>query len=508
MRKIITPFSVGLLVLVVGTSFAVVYAFVNKAGLNDRNSIPVVAIFKDATGLEKKSSVQIAGIRVGEITDIGLYKGSLAQVRLRIRKDVHLHTDAAVTKRSTSLLGDMMLDIYPGSPDAPDMPPGGQITIVHDANNVQEIFDSLQRITHQIEDVTKGLSGTLNGEKGSISTIVESLQKTVTTGGETLTEVLNNMRDLTATLNTSVGEQRQSFQEIIENVRIASGEAARALNRVDQILGANETEVKQNVHSIQEALDKINTTLAGAQQIVDKINNGQGTLGKLINDEQMANKLEQTVDDASDLVSRINRIQLKFAMYANYMFAEGAAQGFLDLKIQTNPDRYYLFQLVSDTRATYNQVYVQYNPPVPGYQTNQVVETASRSLKFSAEFAQAWYQLTLRVGLIQNTIGAGLDYDIYKHDLTVSLDAFDFSDEFQPYPRLRGYLTYRFLRHIQIQGGMDDILNKPAHYNTVAPMSRGATLGGREFFLGAGVYFTDDDLRTMVGLAGTATTVR
>ena len=388
------------------------------------------------------------------------------------------------------------------------MPPGGQITNVRDSNNVQEIFDSLQRITHQIEDVTKGLSGTLNGEKGSISAIVQSLQQTVVNGGATLTEVLNNMRDLTSTMNTSVGEDRQSFQEIVENIRVASGEAARALNKVDAILGANEGEMKQNVHGVQEALDKLNATLAGAQQIVDKINNGNGVLGKLINDEQMGNKLEQTVDDASEVVSRINRIQLKFAMYANYMFAEGAAQGFLDLKIQTNPDRYYLFQIVSDSRATFNQVYTQYSPAVPGYQTDQVVVTASRSLKFSAEFAQSWYQLTLRVGLIQNTIGAGLDYDIYKHDLTVSLDAFDFSDQFQPYPRLRGYLTYRFLRHIQIQGGMDDILNKQAHYNTVAPDSRGATLGGREFFLGGGLFFTDDDLRTMVGLAGSATTVK
>jgi phospholipid/cholesterol/gamma-HCH transport system substrate-binding protein len=101
-----------------------------------------------------------------------------------------------------------------------------------------------------------------------------------------------------------------------------------------------------------------------------------------------------------------------------------------------------------------------------------------------------------------------LDYDIFKHDLTASVDLFDFNDEFQPYPRLRGYLTYRFLRHLMVQAGLDDILNHPATYNTVAPSARGVTLGGREFFIGGGLFFTDDDLRSMVGLAGTATTVR
>ncbi len=508
MNKIITPFRVGLFVLAMGASFVVVYGFVKKGGLNDRNSIPVVAIFKDATGLEKKSSVQIAGIPVGEITDISLYEGQLARVSLRIRKDVHLHTDAAITKRSTSLLGDMMLDVFPGTADAPDMPPGGQVANVYDSNNVQEIFDSLQRITREIEDVTKSLSTTLNGEKGSIAGIVQSLQTTVTQGGQTLNEALDNLRDLTGSLNETVQDQKGSFQEIVANVRVASGEAARALGKVDAILGANETELKSNVHSVQEALDKINATLTSAQAIVDKVNNGQGTLGKLVNDQQMANKLEQTVDDASDVVSRINRIQLKFAMYAQYMFAEGSAKGYFDLKIQTNPDRYYLLELVSDTRGTYSTVYTQYNPAVPGYQTDQLVTTATRSLKFSAEFAQAWYNFTMRVGIIESTIGVGADYDIFKHDLTASLDLFDFNDQFQPYPRLRGYLTYRFLRHIMVQAGLDDMLNHPATYNTVAPSARGATLGGREFFIGGGLFFTDDDLRSLVGLAGTASTVK
>src|SRR5262249_52720885 len=157
-----------------------------------KNSIPVVAIFKDATGLEKKSAVQIAGIPVGEITDITLYNGQLARVALRIRKDVHLHTDAAITKRSMSLLGDMMLDVFPGNSESPDMPPGGQIMHVYDTNNVQEIFDSLQRITKEIEAVTQSLSTTLNGEKGSIAGIVASLQNTVTEGGERLNKALEN----------------------------------------------------------------------------------------------------------------------------------------------------------------------------------------------------------------------------------------------------------------------------------------------------------------------------
>src|SRR5260370_18666864 len=97
------------------------FTFAKKGGFSDREALKVFAYFKDASGLSKKSRVQIAGISVGEIREIALEAGR-AKVSLRVRRDVNLRQDASLTKRSESLLGDYVLDLYPRSDAAPPMP--------------------------------------------------------------------------------------------------------------------------------------------------------------------------------------------------------------------------------------------------------------------------------------------------------------------------------------------------------------------------------------------------
>jgi len=500
MNRFGAPFRVGLFAIALVATFVGIYTYVHKGGLSKRDAIEVFAIFHDASGLEKKSQVQIAGINVGEITKIELANGNLAKLTLRIRRSVHLKTDAALTKRSASLLGDNLLDVYAGSPDAPDMPEGGQIVNVNDRNNMQEIFDSLGHITKDIEGVTKQLSGTLSSEQGSIADIIKSLQTTVDRAGATINDTLDNVHAMSEQMAGLVGNEQDNIKDIVENVKSATAEANSALKIVDQVLGANKGEVQSNVESLRAALDKMNQALENIRQVTDKINNGQGTLGKLVNDDQLYNKVDDTVNDVNDFVARLLKIQTQFQLHADYLFGEAAAKGYLDLKLITRPDRYYLFQVVQDTRGTTNVGFSTCNPCSP-LQTTQVTTSTNVGLKWSAEIAQRWYLATVRLGLIESTAGAGVDLELWKPYLTVTADAFDFADYFQPYPRLRAYLTSRLFNHIELRAGMDDILNRQATPNLVAPQARGYTLGGRELFVGAGLYFTDDDLKAVLGVA-------
>jgi phospholipid/cholesterol/gamma-HCH transport system substrate-binding protein len=500
MKRFGTSFRVGLFVIGLSATFIAIYSYVHKGGLSKRDSIEVSAIFHDASGLEKKSGIMIAGINVGEIERIDLSNGNLAKITLRIKREVHLKTDAALTKRSASLLGDNLLDVYAGSPDAPDMPEGGQIVNVNDHNGMQEIFDSLGRITKDIEGVTKQLSGTLSSEQGSIADIIKSLQTTVDRAGATINDTLDNVHAISEQMAGLVGNEQDNVRDIVENVKGATAEANAALKIVDQVLGANQNQVAGDVATLKAALNKMDQALENIRQVTDKLNNGQGTLGKLVNDDTLYNKVEDTVSDVNDFVARLLKIQTQFQLHGDYLFGEEAAKGYLDLKLITRPDRYYLFQVVQDTRGTTNVGFSTCNP-CSALQTTQVTTTTNVGLKWSAEIAQRWYFATARLGLIESTAGGGLDFDLWNPYLTATADVFDFADYFQPYPRLRAYLTGRLFNHIELRAGMDDILNRPATPNLIAPQARGYTLGGREIFVGAGLYFTDEDLKAVLGVA-------
>ena len=62
---------------------------------------------------------------------------------------------------------------------------------------------------------------------------------------------------------------------------------------------------------------------------------------------------------------------------------------------------------------------------------------------------------------------------------------------------MKVYLDYRFLDHLLITAGADDLWNPPR----VETPDVTRIISGRDFFLGAGLYFTDDDISKLVGLA-------
>src|SRR5262245_15821229 len=98
---------VGLFVLVVAGAAVLIYRFVSRT-TGTAGGYTVFAELRDATGLAPQSRVMMAGIPVGNIQSIRLDRG-LARVDIRMMPDVALHDDAAVGKRSASLLGEYFL---------------------------------------------------------------------------------------------------------------------------------------------------------------------------------------------------------------------------------------------------------------------------------------------------------------------------------------------------------------------------------------------------------------
>ena len=509
MKKLFTPFKVGLFVLAAVGAFVGFYSFVHKGGLSKAESVDVFAIFHDASGLEKKTRILIAGIGVGEVREISLYQGQYAKIVLRIKKAVHLHVDAAITKRSASILGEYVLDLYPGSESAPDMPDGGQIVHVFDEQGIQQVFQALGKITDDIQAVTKTLKNVMAGDNGSIQGIVanlsqvtSSLDRTVSANGQRIDDTLKNFERLSAQLASLTSTQSGSVREIVENIRVASDEAKQALATLDSILGANKGALASNFEGLKKTLGHLDESLKNIEDITKKVESGDGTLGRLISDPAMADKLDRTIGGASEFVDKLVNIQTEVSLQTDYLFGEAAAKGYLNLKLSPRPDKYYLFQVVDDSRGTPQYAFQQINPPVAGYQAAaQSITTTSRSLKFSAEYAKSYAPATFRLGIIESTAGGGVDLNFWERHVQATADLFDFADYFQPFPRLRTYLTFRFLDHLEIRAGGDDILNPAATRNVVDPLARGYTLGGRELFLGGGLYFNDEDLKAILAAA-------
>lgn len=501
MNTFVTPFRVGLLVLISGAFLFAFISFTTKGGLSDREAITVHAFFRDASGLSAKSRVQIAGIPVGEVFDIQL-EGVRARVILRIRRDVDLRTDASLTKRSESLLGDYLLDLNPGTQQGERMPEGGEIKRVTDAQGMEQLLQSLEGITSDIKKVTTSLAETLGGDQGtqSLKTIVDNLvslstevERTARVNGQRLDGILEDVGGIASDVRGITSRQDENIERIVVNVRDATEDARKLLASLQEMIGSNEGDLKESVSGLKDSLARVNKSLDNIEQITTTVREGRGVAGALLTDERIGQKVSETIDDVADFAQRITRLQTEIGLRTEFLFNQASAKNTISLRLIPKPDKFYLIELVDDPRGTLETEVIQLNPPGSGQQAYQTTRRRTEAMKFTAQAAKRYYFTTLRFGITENTGGVGADFNFFDDQVQLKLDAFNFSVERLRYPRLRATARYTAFNHLAITAGFDDVLNREDR-----DPADNRLLSGRDFFIGAGIYFTDDDLKAIL----------
>jgi phospholipid/cholesterol/gamma-HCH transport system substrate-binding protein len=502
---------VGLLVIVAGVTLFFALSFIKKGGLEEDESVLVHAYFRDASGLGRRSRVQIAGISVGEISDITL-EGTRAKLSLRIQKDIGVRADAALTKRSESLLGDYMLDLAAGSETAALLKDGDEIKRVVDAQGMEQVFNSLNTIAGDIQAVTASLRNVLGGAQGkdSLEAIVQNLVKlteavdlTVRSSSGRLDQILTNVEAVSGDIRKLTSGEQASVENIVENIESVTKDVKQVASTLRRIIGDNEGEVKGGVASVKETLAKLDRVLANIETVTDDIKAGKGAVGALVSDERLGQKISETVEDVADYAGRLTGLELEVGVKADYLVNQSAAKTFLQLRLIPKADKYYLIEAIDDPRGSVETIYLQQNPPNSGAPAVQKQTVTRESLKFSAQFAKRYSFLTLRFGVIESTGGLGADLNVpirffyysrwLEDALVLKVDAFNFSIESLRFPRLRASLRLTPFEHVYVNVGVDDILNSP---NRDALTNR--LISGRDFFVGAGIYFTDADLKSIL----------
>ena len=104
--------------------------------------------------------------------------------------------------------------------------------------------------------------------------------------------------------------------------------------------------------------------------------------------------------------------------------------------------------------------------------------------RFSLQIAKRFGPFTGRFGIKESTGGIGLDIHLLQDRFEIVQDLFGFSEEVQP--RYRVYISYEFIKHLWLLGGVDNVF----------------LASERDYFLGLQLRFDDEDLKTILPFAG------
>ena len=123
---------------------AIGYLCINLGGMDIGSSrYPIYAEFDNIAGLKRGASVEIAGVQIGEVTDITLIDPK-AKITLMINKDIKIKDDDIALIRTKGIIGDRYVKISRGASDV-NIPEAGVLT---ETESVVDFEDIIGKIVH------------------------------------------------------------------------------------------------------------------------------------------------------------------------------------------------------------------------------------------------------------------------------------------------------------------------------------------------------------------------
>jgi phospholipid/cholesterol/gamma-HCH transport system substrate-binding protein len=474
---------VGAMTLVLAIAVLMGYRFIDRSA-GTAGGYRVHAFLPDVTGIAPRSRVLISGIQVGVIDRLSLEKG-MARIDIRMKPEFPLYEDAAIGKRASSLIGESLVVLTPGTEGRTQIPNEGEITHYIDEPTIQSLQGQIAEILKDVKTVTGTLKTTVGSDKGQ----------------EQIATILKNLADVTEQLNGTVKENREGVRQVINNVNSITGDSrpqiAEILRNVKQVTediksltatgdaGGKPGEVRSTMERVGRASANLESALAHADSIAARVDKGEGTLGRLTKDETLINEVEGVVEEVGELVGGIGRVQTVVGLRTDYNFLANTIKSYVELRLQPAEDKYYAIELVNDPRGktSFEQVDVDTtNPNFPPHY-REVRTTTTNAFRFSFQFAKRFGPFTGRFGIKESTGGLGLDLHLLDDRFELRQDLFGFGEELSP--RWRVALAYEFIRKLWLLGGVDDILNGDR----------------RDYFIGLQLRFTDHDLKTILPFA-------
>jgi phospholipid/cholesterol/gamma-HCH transport system substrate-binding protein len=111
-----TQFIVGIFTILGIAALAVLSLSLGKVALLPTPGYTLYANFDNISGLKKSDQVQLAGVQVGKVVEIGL-KNERAQIAMRINEGVQIDSDSIAAIKTSGIIGDKYVSLQLGPSD-------------------------------------------------------------------------------------------------------------------------------------------------------------------------------------------------------------------------------------------------------------------------------------------------------------------------------------------------------------------------------------------------------
>jgi phospholipid/cholesterol/gamma-HCH transport system substrate-binding protein len=246
----------------------------------------IYAGFPEVGGLTEDDPIDVNGVELGRVETVHLNRHNVV-VGMGIGEGVAIPVDSRVSLRSVGIMGERFITIKTGAAGR-NVQPGDTLIGEFDAG-MSEVLGYAGNVLGELNQATQELRSILESIKGDdkLKTSMDNLQ-----------EVSNDLRSLTT-------DSKPRLTTAIRNFERVATHLDSLISRRYAVLDSSLESMGRAGGQFESAINDLSETSAALKEITDRLQSGEGTLGKLLTEEEFLNKLDKTVTNLDDLITDI-----------------------------------------------------------------------------------------------------------------------------------------------------------------------------------------------------------
>ncbi len=280
--------------------FLLGFNFLNGTSLFKRENIHH-AVYENVEGLQIGTKVTVNGLTVGKVSKIDFLPNTAKiLVTFTLRSDVEFPTSSVAELYEASLIGGKSIAIVPNYATAVMLQDGD--TLISSikpgltdvmSQQIAPLQDKLERVLMNADSLFIGINTVLNQEgKANLSSTLSELSETikhVNSAASSLDQLLNN--------------QQENLSTTLENV----AEISTNVNQLtDSIAQSN---IKQTLVAFETTVNRLNGLLLDIEQ-------GNGSIGKLMKDDSVYKNIEASTKEIELLIKYIKEHPKRYVHFS------------------------------------------------------------------------------------------------------------------------------------------------------------------------------------------------